>query len=312
MQENRPAVYFSCTLGARARFKSIYEKKLMAVLKWRHYLLGRKFVVRTDQKSFKYISDSEHRLIGHDYQHWVSKLLGFDFEILYKTPSGGLQHHRGKLLEGRHEEEHCQPPQDRQSEVVNPCLKKYLHGNRIHGQNGWHGNTLLHTSIKCTPFKALYERDPPTLLRYEGQQTAVDAIDQLLGDRDVVIDEMMKAQQRMQNQANKKRKDTKTAHGTSLRVTEIPQLSTELELEVQPEALKGIWSKKGGRPQEFEVMIKWQGMNEANSTWEGPREDEGTVSPDFNLEDKVRVLAAGDDRPQPLSVYSRRHKQTKT
>lgn len=87
MQENRPIAYYSFTLGKTARLKSIYEKELMAIvraiLKWRAYLLGRKFIVRTDQKSLKHIL--EQRLIGSDYQRWVTKLMGYDFEVQYQT-----------------------------------------------------------------------------------------------------------------------------------------------------------------------------------------------------------------------------------
>lgn len=57
-------------LGIKAQDKSIYEKELMAivkvVLKWRPYLMGRRFLVRTDQLSLKYIL--EQRVIGSDYQ----------------------------------------------------------------------------------------------------------------------------------------------------------------------------------------------------------------------------------------------------
>ncbi|KAL4592681.1 hypothetical protein LXL04_005684 [Taraxacum kok-saghyz] len=58
-----------------------------AVLKWRPYLIGRSFVVRTDQLSLKYIL--EQRIIGHGYQRWVSKLMGFQFDIQHRLEHQG-------------------------------------------------------------------------------------------------------------------------------------------------------------------------------------------------------------------------------
>lgn len=85
-QNKHPIAYFSKALGPHGQAKSIYEKELMAIVlavqKWRHYLIGRHFVVWTDQRSLRFIL--EQREIGTDYRKWVSKLLGNDFEVRFK------------------------------------------------------------------------------------------------------------------------------------------------------------------------------------------------------------------------------------
>lgn len=45
-------------------------------------MLGQRFIVRTDQQALKYLLDQ--RVVQPEYQKWVSKFLGYDFEIQYR------------------------------------------------------------------------------------------------------------------------------------------------------------------------------------------------------------------------------------
>jgi hypothetical protein len=57
MQQGKPIAYFSKALGPKAMTLSIYEKEGLAILEalrtWRHYFLGNKLLIRTDQKILK-------------------------------------------------------------------------------------------------------------------------------------------------------------------------------------------------------------------------------------------------------------------
>ena len=45
-------------------------------------MLGTKFIVKTDQKSLKFLL--EQRVVQPQYQKWVAKLLRYSFEVIYK------------------------------------------------------------------------------------------------------------------------------------------------------------------------------------------------------------------------------------
>lgn len=82
----RPIAFFSKVLSLHTQAKSAYERELIAIVivvqHWRSYLLGRRFMVRTDQQSLKYIV--ERTVIQLEYHIWVSKLLDYDFEVQRK------------------------------------------------------------------------------------------------------------------------------------------------------------------------------------------------------------------------------------
>lgn len=81
-----PLAFFSQTLSERAQRKSVHERELMAIVlavqKWKHYLMGRHFIIKTDQRSLKFLTDQS--LLGEEQHRWTSKLLGYDSEIQYK------------------------------------------------------------------------------------------------------------------------------------------------------------------------------------------------------------------------------------
>lgn len=85
-QQDRPIAFMSRALGVSKQSWSTYAKEMLAILQairtWRPYLLGRKFYIQTDQRSLKYMV--EQRVITPEQQKWVSKLLGYDYEIIYK------------------------------------------------------------------------------------------------------------------------------------------------------------------------------------------------------------------------------------
>ncbi|KAL0561468.1 hypothetical protein IC582_001896 [Cucumis melo] len=86
IQDKRPIAFYSHTLAIKDRGRPVYERELMAVVLvvqlWRPYLLGNRFIVRTDQKSLKFLL--EQCVVQPQYQRWLAKLLGYTFDVKYK------------------------------------------------------------------------------------------------------------------------------------------------------------------------------------------------------------------------------------
>lgn len=85
MQNNKPIAYMSKILCPKNQALSIYEREFLAVVKavqkWKTYLQGQKFIIKTDQQALKHLLDQKS--INPVQQKWLTKLLGFTFEIQY-------------------------------------------------------------------------------------------------------------------------------------------------------------------------------------------------------------------------------------
>jgi len=85
-QDQHPIASFSKKLNPRMQCQSGYTREFFAITeaiaKFRHYLFGHKFVIKTDQTSLRSLTDQ----VVHtpEQQNWLHKLIGYDFTIEYK------------------------------------------------------------------------------------------------------------------------------------------------------------------------------------------------------------------------------------
>ncbi|KAE9622106.1 putative nucleotidyltransferase, Ribonuclease H [Lupinus albus] len=112
------------------------------------------------------------------------------------------------------------PQTDGQTEVTNRCLETYLKcfvGPKpkqwvdwLHWAEYWF-NTNYHASSRMTPFKALYGREPPMLLKAGTIPSKVEEVNQLFHQRDGILEELKanlaKAQNLMKQYADKHRRE---------------------------------------------------------------------------------------------------------
>ncbi|RVW39687.1 Transposon Tf2-8 polyprotein [Vitis vinifera] len=111
------------------------------------------------------------------------------------------------------------PQTDGQTEVVNRCVETYLRCFSYNKPGRWSTwiswaeywyNTTFHSSTNTTPFRAVYGRDPPPLIRFGSDSTSVLAVDQLLQERDLILNELKDhlycAQSKMKSSADAHRR----------------------------------------------------------------------------------------------------------
>lgn len=91
-QEGHPFSFFSKKFCTKPQHSSTYVRELhvitMAVQKWRHYLLGKKFIIVMDQKSFRELMN---QVVQTPAQHYfLTKPLGYNYLISYKPGKSNI------------------------------------------------------------------------------------------------------------------------------------------------------------------------------------------------------------------------------
>ena len=118
------------------------------------------------------------------------------------------------------------PQTDGQSERVNQCLEQYLRCAAHDTPKQWRQwlpmaefwyNSSYHTSLGCSPFKALYGIDPnfgtmPNLV-HTGDISIMEVAEERQAFLNLLRDHLLRAQVRMKNQADKYRTDRQFAVG---------------------------------------------------------------------------------------------------
>jgi hypothetical protein len=85
-QKGHPICFYSRKFCPKMLSSSTYVRELCAirsaVKKWRPYLLGRKFIIHTDQRSLRELMTQI--IQTPEQQFYLVKILGYSYEILYK------------------------------------------------------------------------------------------------------------------------------------------------------------------------------------------------------------------------------------
>ncbi|GJZ55902.1 reverse transcriptase [Tanacetum coccineum] len=239
-QEGHLIAYLSKTLAPKHQSLSIYEKELLTVLmaleKWRSYLLDRHFKIKTDHFSLKYLLNQ--RLTTPFQVKWLPKLMGFDYEISYNKGSenvvtnalsrlkSNVLKRKGKIVVGADEQLRKKIMQHYHVDAIGGHSSTNVKAHKVRSLFYWKGlhKAIMkvqwfplvsiginhkHSSINVTPFEVLYGQTPPLHNPYVAGESVMDNMDRSLQAREATI-EMIKfhinrAHNRMKKYADLKR-----------------------------------------------------------------------------------------------------------
>ncbi|GBN65899.1 Transposon Ty3-G Gag-Pol polyprotein [Araneus ventricosus] len=121
--------YFSKSLGKPERNYCVTRKELLAIVKsiehFQHYLYGRKFLLRTDHASLRWLSNFKEP--EGQIARWIQRLQEYDFEIQHRT---WTSHRNADALSRRPCKESCKNPwsscEIQKAQLEDPAIKPIL------------------------------------------------------------------------------------------------------------------------------------------------------------------------------------------
>ncbi|KAL6330786.1 hypothetical protein AAG906_009214 [Vitis piasezkii] len=244
----------------------------------------------------------EQRIVTPEQQKWVSKLLGYDYEITYKP---GRENSAADALS----RPTSIPTWSELASLPLQILEHPTSGKMVCSFLPWAKfwyNT--HTTYWDDPFQALYGRPPPSIPSYQVGASYVNEVDRTLWrlkGRDmefqvgiwsslnsILIAESIyrRAYQKLANRFYDpyqiEEKVGKAGRETKATITELPSLTDDGEIIMEPEAILNTrWVKKGSSFVE-ESLVRWKNFQKKMLRGKIPELHNKYIN--LNLEDKVR------------------------
>nr|GEX38295.1 hypothetical protein [Tanacetum cinerariifolium] len=310
MQNGKPLSYFSRKLGPRMRLAATYQKELFAIVeavyKWRQYLLGRRFIIRTGHRSLKGLMQQklERKEVLDGFRQEQGMIIFCDRYFI------GVESKLKELLLSKFHNT---------SMTGHSGVKKITGGlaatfvGTIKGMGGcvnglYYGSTdiLDHCLPVLMRLRPCMDAFHPLIIPYPSGSTKVADVEELLIERDVLLRQLKKSLAQAKNQivmqANKKHHKVEYKIKDMVLVKLQPYRQITLAKRCSNKLAKRYYETfevlqrvgkvayrlalPEARRLTRQVLVQWMGSSPQKATWEYLSEFQETY-PSHHLEDKV-------------------------
>ncbi|KAJ6862569.1 hypothetical protein NC652_039425 [Populus alba x Populus x berolinensis] len=292
---------------------STYERELLAIVyavtKWKHYLWGRQFLIRTDHSNLKFLLDQKTTHVAQ--QNKVENVKPPGLLQPLPVPYAPFIDISMDFID--------RLPKLKGKEVIFVVVdrfSKYAHlmalahpysaitvakGRWLSSCEWWY-NTNYHTSTKKTTYEILYRMAPPIHIPYTPKDSPVLVVDQYLTQREdmfkLIKTNPLQSQNKMTQQANKKRSERMFSEGDLVYLKLQPYRQQSFDLPVflekpllHPQKIIKRRMVKRGNTATTQYLVLWKNLPLTEATWEDAEEFSRRF-PQSHLEDKQLFVPA--------------------